>query len=76
MSLLDQPRLMEKLRSFHKYVRANNGQIGTTQRGIDINANNACNLRCEYCFTNSGKGERFRDLSISGAILCNLEPIL
>ena len=24
-------------------------------RGIDLNFNNACNLRCKYCFTNSPK---------------------
>lgn len=62
MNLLDRPRLMEKLRDFHKYVKKNNGQIGTKQRGIDLNFNNACNLKCEYCFTNSAKGERFRDM--------------
>lgn len=64
--LLAKPRLFEKLRSFHKYVSNNNGQIGIKQRGIDLNFNNACNLRCEYCFTNSPKGEHFKDmLSIS-----------
>ncbi len=61
MSLLGNPRLMEKFRSFHKYVRKNDGQIGTKQRGIDLNFNNACNLRCEYCFTNSPKGDHVKD---------------
>ena len=61
MSLLDNPRLMEKLRDFYKYLRKNNGQIGQKQRGIDINFNNACNLRCEYCFTNSPKGDHVKD---------------
>ena len=61
MSLLDSPRLMEKLRSFYNYVRKNEGKIGQKQRGIDINFNNACNLRCEYCFTNSPKGDHVKD---------------
>lgn len=61
MSLLDSPRLMEKLRIFYKYVRKNEGKIGQKQRGIDINFNNACNLRCEYCFTNSPKGDHAKD---------------
>ena len=38
-SLIDKPRLMEKLKNFHDYVRNNNGQIGTKQRGIDLNFN-------------------------------------
>ena len=28
-SLIDKPRLMQKLKSFHDYVRKNDGQIGT-----------------------------------------------
>jgi len=61
MSLLNQPRLLEKFRSFHTYVRKNNGQMGTKQRGIDLNFNNACNLKCEYCFTNSPKGDHVKE---------------
>ena len=60
-SLLDNPRLLEKLRNFYTYVRKNDGKIGQKQRGIDINFNNACNLRCEYCFTNSPKGDHAKD---------------
>ena len=52
---------MQKLKSFHDYVRKNNGQIGTKQRGIDINFNNACNLRCKYCFTNSAIGDHAKE---------------
>lgn len=59
--LIDKPRLMEKLKSFHDYVRKNNGQIGTKQRGIDLNFNNACNLTCSYCFTNSPIGDHAKD---------------
>ncbi len=61
MALFDKPRLMEKLKSFYTYVSKNNGQIGTKQRGIDINFNNACNLRCQHCFTNSPKGEHVKE---------------
>ncbi len=61
MQLLQKPRLLEKFKSFHKYVMQNNGRIGTKQRGIDLNFNNACNLRCKYCFTNSPKGDHVKD---------------
>ncbi len=61
-SLFEKPRLMEKLKSFHDYVRKNDGQIGTKQRGIDINYNNACNLKCEYCFTNSPMADHAKEM--------------
>ena len=56
MALLQKPIVVDKFREFHKYVKANNNQIGTKQRGLDININNACNLTCEHCFTLSPKG--------------------
>jgi len=60
-SLLKKPRLVKKLREFYSYVNKNDGKVGTKTRGIDLNLNNACNLRCKYCFTNSPKGERVKD---------------
>ena len=60
MPLLKKPVVVKKFRDFHKYVKNNNGQIGTKQRGIDVNLNNACNLRCEHCFTNSPKGDHVK----------------
>jgi AdoMet-dependent heme synthase len=59
--LIDKPRLLKKLKNFHDYVRKNDGQIGTKQRGIDLNLNNACNLKCEYCFTNSPIGDHAKE---------------
>ncbi len=59
--LIDKPRLLKKLKNFHDYVRKNDGQIGTMQRGIDLNLNNACNLKCEYCFTNSPIGDHAKE---------------
>ena len=53
-SLLNKPRLVKKLRFLH--TSKNDGKVGTKTRGIDLNFNNACNLRCKYCFTNSPKG--------------------
>ena len=61
MSLIDKPLVVEKFKSFYKYVKANDGKIGIKQRGIDLNLNNACNLRCEHCFTNSSKGENVKE---------------
>lgn len=62
MPLLEKPMVVEKFRAFHTYVRKNGGQIGTKQRGIDLNLNNACNLRCEHCFTNSPKGDHVKEV--------------
>ena len=60
-SLLNKPRLVEKLRKFYDYVRKNDGKVGNKTRGIDLNFNNACNLRCKYCFTNSPKGDHVKE---------------
>jgi len=56
-ALLDKPRLLTKLKAFYDHLKKNDGKIGTFRRGIEMNYNNACNLRCKYCFTNSPKGE-------------------
>jgi len=60
-SLLKKPRLVKKLKNFYDYVNSNDGKVGTKTRGIDLNLNNACNLRCKYCFTNSPKGDHVKD---------------
>ncbi len=60
-SLLDKPRLVEKLKAFYNYVNKNDGKVGQKTRGIDLNFNNACNLRCKYCFTNSPKGDHVKE---------------
>ena len=60
-SLLNKPRLVEKLRKFYSYVQKNDGKVGTKTRGIDLNFNNACNLRCKYCFTNSPLGDHVKE---------------
>ena len=62
MALHSKPEVFKKFREFHNYLRANNGQIGTKQRGIDVNLNNACNLRCEHCFTNSPLGDHVKEI--------------
>ena len=67
-SLLNKPRLVEKLRLFYEYVQKNDGKVGTKTRGIDLNFNNACNLRCKYCFTNSPKGDHVKEYLDYGAI--------
>ena len=67
-SLLDNPRLVEKLKSFYQYVKNNDGKVGTKTRGIDLNFNNACNLRCKYCFTNSPKGDHVKEFLPTGVI--------
>ena len=61
MSLFNKPIAARKFADFHRYVKAH-GNIGTKQRGIDVNVNNACNLKCEHCFTNSPKGEHIKEV--------------
>lgn len=61
MSLLDKPRLMEKLRSFYQYVSKNKGQMGTRVRGIDLNFNNMCNFKCKHCFAKSPLGDHAKE---------------
>ena len=61
MALIDKPEVFRKFKDFFNYVQQNDGKIGLKQRGIDINANNACNLRCEHCFTNSPKGDHIKE---------------
>ena len=60
-SLLAKPRLLKKLKAFYDHLQKNDGKIGTFRRGIEMNYNNACNLRCKYCFTNSPKGEGVKE---------------
>ena len=60
-SLLNKPKLVKKLKDFYDYVNNNDGKVGTKTRGIDLNFNNACNLRCKYCFTNSPKGDHVKE---------------
>ena len=62
MSIFKKPQVVSKFKSFHQYLKENNGQIGLKQRGIDLNLNNACNLKCEHCFTNSPKGEHIKEV--------------
>ena len=61
MSLLRKPIVVGKFREFHDYVKSNNGQIGIKQRGLDLNLNNACNLKCKHCFTLSPKMLRINE---------------
>ena len=70
-SLLKKPRLVEKLRDFYTYVNKNDGKVGTKTRGIDLNFNNACNLRCKYCFTNSPKGDLVKEY-LDTSVIANL----
>ena len=59
-SLLNKPRLVEKLRKFYDYVNKNDGKWYKNER-YRFKFNNACNLRCKYCFTNSPKGDHVKE---------------
>ena len=56
-----------------KNVNSNNNKTDTINvqkidNVIDLNFNNACNLRCKYCFTNSPKGDHVKEYLDIGAI--------
>jgi len=59
---MKKPQVVAKFKSFLDYVRQNGGRIGTKQRGLDMNLNNACNLRCQHCFTNSPLGDHVKEI--------------
>lgn len=61
MGIMEKPEVVKKLMAFRKFILSNNNEIGMKQRGIDMNLNNACNLRCQHCFTNSPKGDHAKD---------------
>lgn len=61
MALIDKPIVFQKFKQFHAAVQQNGGRIGKNHRGLDVNLNNACNLRCEHCFTNSPIGDHVKD---------------
>ena len=52
MELKDNKRVLQKMRAFDKYI-SKNGNVGTAPRGILLNYSNACNFKCQQCFTQS-----------------------
>ena len=52
MELKDNKRVLEKMKAFNKYITMNDG-VGTAPRGILLNYSNACNFKCQQCFTES-----------------------
>lgn len=61
MVVFEKPIVAKKLRDFHRYLRQNEGKIGTKVRGIDMNINNACNFKCEHCFTEAPSGKNVKE---------------
>jgi len=61
MVVFEKPIVAKKLRDFHRYLRQNDGKIGTKLRGIDMNVNNACNFKCEHCFTEAPSGKNVKE---------------
>lgn len=49
MSMMNKPRVVEKVHAFMKAVKANDNKVGTIPRSIVLNYNNACNFKCEFC---------------------------
>lgn len=51
MAILEKKRVLKKVHTFVQKLRQNNGQIGMIPRAITLNYNNACNFKCEFCFS-------------------------
>ncbi|MCX4268305.1 MAG: radical SAM protein [Lachnospiraceae bacterium] len=56
MGYVDKKRVLQKLHNFHKAVKENGGKIGTAPRIIDLSYDNACNFKCQHCFTKAPEG--------------------
>ncbi len=52
MELKDNKRVLEKMRAFDRYI-SEHGGVGTAPRGLLLNYSNACNFKCQQCFTES-----------------------
>lgn len=52
MELKDNKRVLQKMRAFDRYI-SKHGNVGTAPRGILLNYSNACNFKCQQCFTQS-----------------------
>lgn len=56
MGYIDKKRVIQKLHDFHKSVKENGGKIGKAPRIIDLSYDNACNFKCQHCFTKAPEG--------------------
>lgn len=52
MELKDNRHVLRKMREYDRYITEHNG-VGTKPRGLILNYNNACNFKCQQCFTES-----------------------
>lgn len=56
MGLYDKPQTVQKFRNFYNNVKKNNGKMTNSLRAVHFNYNNACNFKCEFCYTQSPLG--------------------
>lgn len=61
MSMMNKPRVIEKVHKFVRNVRKNGNNVGKTPRAITLNYNNVCNFKCEFCFSAEENNEHIRD---------------
>lgn len=50
MSIMEKPRVVDKLHKYRRNLKKNGGKVGRTPRQVTIDYNNACNFRCEFCY--------------------------
>jgi MoaA/NifB/PqqE/SkfB family radical SAM enzyme len=48
---MKKPIVLDKVRTFLRAIKKNNGQIGAAPKAVIINYNNTCNFRCEFCYS-------------------------
>ncbi len=56
MGYIDKKAVIKKLHEFHRNVKKNGGKIGNAPRIIDLSYDNACNFKCQHCFTKAPEG--------------------
>ncbi len=61
MALMKKPAVVGKVHAFMRNVRSNGNKIGKIPRAITINYNNACNFKCDFCFSSDARRQHNKD---------------
>lgn len=61
MSMIEKPRVVEKVHRYVRNLKKNNYKVGRIPRAITLNYNNICNFKCEFCFSAEKNNEHIKD---------------
>lgn len=63
MSIMNKPLVVEKLHKYRKKIKENDEKVGKIPRSLTIDYNNACNLKCDFCYER--EEEQYNHISLS-----------